>query len=199
VNIEVLREPAGFGGNLGFVPGVNDVSLNIEQKKAIVTELAEVARTAHAAVAAEYAGLTVAQLTQLRVNARQAGVYLRVVRNTLARRALEDTSFACMRDGLVGPLILAFSQEDPGAAGRVIDEFSRTNDKLIVKLVSVGGKSLGPAAIKQLATMPTREQALSLLMAALQAPITQFVRTLAEPHSRLVRTVGAIRDQKQAA
>jgi large subunit ribosomal protein L10 len=175
------------------------VSLNLDQKKAIVAEVSAVARTAHSAVAAEYSGLTVAQLTQLRVNARNAGVYLRVVRNTLARRAVQDTSFECLQEGFTGPLILAFSQDDPGAAARVIDDFARTNDKLVVKLVALGGKSLGPAAIKQLATMPTRDQAIALLMSVLNAPITKFVRTVAEPHSRLVRTVGAIRDQKQAA
>ncbi len=173
--------------------------LTLEAKKAVVAEVHEVARAAHSAVAAEYIGLTVAQMTQLRVQARNSGVYVRVVRNTLARRALEDTDFACMRDGLVGPLVLAFSREEPGAAARVIKDFSKANDKLIVKLISVEGKLLEPNAIDTLASLPTKDEAIAQLMSVMIAPISKFVRTLAEPHSRLVRTLGAIRDQKQAA
>ena len=173
--------------------------LTLEAKKTVVAEVHEVARAAHSAVAAEYIGLTVEQMTQLRVQARNSGVYVRVVRNTLARRALEDTDFACMRDGLVGPLVLAFSKEEPGAAARVIKDFSKANDKLVVKLVSVEGKLLEPNAIETLASLPTKDEAIAQLMSVMIAPISKFVRTLAEPHSRLVRTLGAIRDQKQAA
>jgi large subunit ribosomal protein L10 len=175
------------------------VSLNLEQKKQIVEEVAKVAQSAHSAIAAEYTGLSVADMTALRNDARKNGVYLRVVRNTLARRALEGTSFDCMSEGLVGPLVLAFSQEDPGAAARVVDGFAKTHDKLVVKLVSIGGKLLEPSAIKSLVNLPTREQALSLLMAVMKAPIGQLARTLAEPHAKLVRTIAAIGDQKQAA
>ena len=178
---------------------VVEVPLSLEGKKAVVAEVHEVARTAHSAVAAEYSGLTVAQMTQLRVQARGSGVYVRVVRNTLARRALEDTDFACMRDELVGPLVLAFSKEEPGAAARVIKDFSKANEKLVVKLVSVEGKLLEPKAIDMLASLPTKDEAIAQLMSVMIAPISKFVRTLAEPHSRLVRTLGAIRDQKQAA
>jgi large subunit ribosomal protein L10 len=174
------------------------VSLDLERKKAVVAEVAAVAQTAHSAVAAQYAGLTVAQMTQLRSNARNQGVYLRVVRNTLARRALEGSDFACMRDRLVGPLLLAFSREDPGAAARVVDEFSKANDKLVVQLVSVSGRLLEPAAIKALANLPTRDQALSRLMAVMQAPVARLARTLAEPYARLARVLAAIRDQKKA-
>lgn len=175
------------------------MSLNIGQKRAIVAELSEVAGGSHSAIAAEYSGLTVAEMTELRNAARKAGVYLRVVRNTLARRALEDTEFACMREGLVGPLILAFSREDPAAAARVVDGFSKSNNKLVVKLVSLGGKLLDLSAVKSLANLPTRDQAISMLMAMMKAPISQLARTMAEPHARLVRTLAAIRDQKQAA
>jgi large subunit ribosomal protein L10 len=177
------------------------VSLNLEQKKAIVAEVAEVARIAHSAVAAEYAGLTVAEMTNLRNAARSSGVYVRVVRNTLARRAVADTAFACMGDGLVGPLLLAFSREDPGAVGRLILEYTKTNPntKLNVKMVALGGKVMGPEAVKALATMPTRDQAIAMLMSVMNAPISKFVRTLAEPTAKLVRTVAAVRDQKQAA
>jgi large subunit ribosomal protein L10 len=175
------------------------MALNLEQKKAVVEEVAAVAASAYSAVAAEYRGLTVDQMTQLRVNARKAGVYLRVVKNTLARRAIQGTDFECMQDGLVGPLVLAFSQEDPGAAARVMKDFVKTNDKLVVKLVSVSGKLLGPGDLDRLASMPTRDQAISLLMAVMKAPLDKFARTINEVPGKLVRTVAAIRDQKQGA
>lgn len=173
--------------------------LNLEQKKAIVAEVAEVASSAHSAIAAEYVGVTVEQMTSLRNAARDGGVHLQVVRNTLARRALEDTDFACMIDGLTGQLVLAFSQEDPGAAARVIKDFAKDNDQLVVKMVSIGGKLLEPGDIAALASLPTYDQAVSLTMAIMKAPIEKFVRTLNEPHAKLVRTIAAVRDQKQAA
>jgi len=175
------------------------VALSLEQKKAVVSEVSEVAANAHSAIAAEYLGLTVGDMTALRAKARESSVYVRVVKNTLAKRAIEGTVFECMSEALVGPLVLAFSQEDPGAAARVIQDFAKQNDKLVVKVVSVGGKLLGPGDIKRLADMPTKEQAISMLMAVMKAPIEKFVRTLAEPHAKLVRTVAAIRDQKQEA
>jgi large subunit ribosomal protein L10 len=173
--------------------------LNLEQKQAIVAEVNAVAATALSAIAAENRGLTAAQITDLRAKARKEGVYMRVVKNTLARRAVDGTGFACMQDKLVGPLLLAFSKEDPGAAARVISEFAKGNEKLVVKIVSIGGKVLAATDIDRLAKMPTKQQALSMLLAVLQAPITKLVRTLNEPHAKLVRTVAAVRDQKQAA
>ena len=173
--------------------------LTLAQKQAVVAEVAEVAASAHSAVAAEYAGLTVAQMTDLRKAAREAGVYLRVVRNTLAKRALENTSFACMTDSLVGPLILAFSQEDLGSAARVVSNFAKTNEKLVVRLVALGGKLLPAEAVEQVAKLPTRDEALSMLAGVMLAPIVKLVRTLNEPHAKLVRTIDAVRDQKQAA
>jgi large subunit ribosomal protein L10 len=175
------------------------MSLNIEQKKALVTEVHEVALHAQSVVAAEYRGLTVTQITNLRSQARKAGVYVRVVKNTLARKAVAGTSFECIAQQLKGPLILAFSKEDPGAAARVVKAFAKDNDKLVATLVSLGGQLLPAKAIEQVASLPTRDQALSMLMGVLNAPITKFVRTLAEPHSMLVRTVGAVKDQKAAA
>ncbi|WP_455204401.1 50S ribosomal protein L10 [Kaarinaea lacus] len=175
------------------------MALSLEQKKAVVAEVSEVAANAHSVVAAEYIGLTVEDMTALRTKARQNSVYLRIVKNTLAKRAIEGTDFECMSDALVGPLVLAFSQEDPGAAARVIQDFAKENDKLVVKVVSIGGKLLQPGDIKRLADMPTKEQAISMLMSVMKAPIEKFVRTLAEPHAKLVRTVAAVRDQKQAA
>ncbi len=175
------------------------MALNRAQKEAIVAEVAEVAATAHSAIAAEYRGLTVEDMTRLRVEARKAGVYLRVVKNTLARRAIEETDFACMQEGLTGPLVLAFSQEDPGAAARVINEFSKEHDKLVVRLVSIGGKLLEPSDIETLAKMPTYDQAVSLLMAVMKAPVEKLARTINEVPGKLVRTVAAIRDAKEAA
>jgi large subunit ribosomal protein L10 len=175
------------------------VALRLDDKKAVVAEVAAVAARAHSAVAAEYRGLSVSALTQLRKEARESGVYLRVVKNTLARKAVEGTGFECMQDGLVGPLILAFSLEDPGSAARVVSAFAKTNDKLVVKLVAVGGKQYGPSELERLASLPNREQAISMLMGTMKAPIEKFVRTLAEPHAKFVRTLAAVRDQKQAA
>jgi len=175
------------------------MALTLEEKKAVVAEVAEVAQGALSAVAAEYRGLTVEEITDLRIKARQDNVYLRVVKNTLARRALEDTDFACMSERLTGPLILAFSQEDPGAAARVTKDFARSNDRFQVTMLSVGGELLEPTEIDKLAKLPTRDQAISLLMAVMLAPTEKFVRTLNEVPGKLVRTVAAVRDQKQQA
>ncbi len=175
------------------------MSLNLEAKKAIVEEIAEIAGNSPSAVAAEYSGLTVGDMTELRQSARDADIYLRVVRNTLARRALEDTNFDCMREGLVGQLILAFSKDEPGAAAKVVRDFSMKNDKLVVKLVALEGKLLQPSDIDALASLPSKEQAISMLMGMMIAPVATLVRTLAEPHAKLVRAVKAVADQKQAA
>ena len=175
------------------------MALTPDEKRAIVAEVAEVAKDALSAVAAEYRGLTVEEMTELRVKARQGGAYLRVVKNTLARRALEGTDFECMSGELSGPLLLAFSQEDPGAAARVVKDFSKEHENLVVRMVSVGGEVLPAADIERLANLPTRDQAIAMLMGTMKAPIEKFVRTLAEPHAKLVRTVAAIRDQKEAA
>lgn len=175
------------------------MSLTLEQKKAVVAEVSEIAKTAHSAVAAEYRGLTVGQMTDLRAKARSGGVYLRVVKNTLAKRAVEGTDFECMTEGFVGPLLLAFSQEDPGSAARVVKDFAKDHDKLVVKLVSIGGQLLDASDIDRLAKLPTRDQAISLLMATMRAPLDKFARTLNEVPGKMVRTVAAIRDQKQSA
>lgn len=175
------------------------MALNLEQKKAIVSEVAEVADKAFSAIAAEYRGLTVDEMTDLRVQARNAGVYLRVVKNSLARRAFEGTEFECMSEGLTGPLVLALSQEDPGSAARVINDFAKDHEKLEVKLVSIGGMLLEPGEIKTLAKMPTYDQAISMLMAVMKAPVEKLARTMNEVPGKLVRTVAAVKDAKQAA
>ena len=175
------------------------MALSFAEKQAIVSEVAEVASSAYSAIAAEYSGMTVEEMTQLRVQARQAGVYIRVVKNTLARRAVEGTDFECMQDGLTGHLVLAFSQEDPGSAARVIKDYSKENKKLVVKLVSIGGQLLDPEEIGTLAKMPTYDQAISLLMAVMKAPVEKLARTVNEVPGKLVRTVAAIKDAKEAA
>lgn len=175
------------------------MALNLDQKKAVVAEVAEVAANAHSAIAAEYIGLTVEDMTTLRVKARESDVYLRVVKNTLARRAFEGTDFECMSDGMVGPMVLAFSQEDPGAAARVISDFAKENDKLVAKLVSIGGELLEAGDIKRLASMPTKDQAISMLMSVMNAPVEKLARTLNEVPTKLVRVIAAVRDTKDAA
>ena len=175
------------------------MALNLEQKKSIVSEIAEVAANAYSAIAAEYNGLSSAQMTALRAKARSEGVYLRVVKNTLARRAFEGTDFECMTAAMVGPLVLAFSMEDPGAAARVVKEFAKENKKLEVKLVSISGQLLSVNDLDRLASMPTKDQAISMLMSVMKAPVEKLARTLNEVPGKLVRTVAAIRDQKQEA
>lgn len=175
------------------------MALNLEQKKTIVKEVAEVAESAYSAVAAEYNGLSSDDMTKLRAKAREQNVYLRVVKNTLARRALEGTDFECMNDSLVGPLVLAFSQEDPGAAARVIKDFAKENEKLEVKLLSISGQLLAATELERLASMPTKDQAISMLMALMKAPVEKLARTLNEVPGKLTRTMAAVRDQKQSA
>ena len=164
------------------------MALNLDSKKAVVEEVAEYAAKAHSAIAAEYRGLTVTEMTELRKTARETGVYLRVVKNTLAKRALAGTEFECMQDGLVGPLLLAFSMEDPGCAARLISEFSKTHNKLITKVVAIGGQASDASELDRLARLPTRDQGIGMLMSVMKAPVGKLVRTLA-----------ALRDQKEAA
>jgi large subunit ribosomal protein L10 len=175
------------------------VALSFSEKEAIVADVAEVAAGAHSAVAAEYLGLTSEEMTELRANARKGGVYLRVIKNTLAKRAFEGTDYACMNEALIGPLVLAFSQEDPGSAARVIKDFAKNHDKLVVKALSVGGQLLAAGEIERLASLPTKDQAISMLMSVMQAPIGKLARTLNEVPGKLVRTVAAVRDAKQSA
>lgn len=175
------------------------MALNLVQKQAIVAEVAEVAAKAYSAIAAEYRGMTVKEMDELRKIARNSGVYLRVVKNTLVRRAVAGTDFECMSDGLTGPLVVAFSMEDPGAAARIIKDFVKTHPKMEVKLISISGKLLAASELDTLAKMPTYEQALSLLMAVIKAPVEKLTRTINEVPGKLVRTIAAIRDAKEAA
>jgi len=164
------------------------VALNLDSKKVVVDEVAEYASKALSAVAAEYRGLTVSELTELRTSAREAGVYLRVVKNSLAKRAFAGTDFECLQEGMKGPLILALAMEAPGSAARVINDFAKTNNKLIAKVIGFDGKSLDVSELSRLASMPTRDEGISLIMAVMKAPVGKLARTLA-----------ALRDQKQEA
>ena len=172
------------------------MSLNLEAKKAIVEEIAGVAAEAPSAIAAEYIGLTVAEMTELRNSAREAGVYLKVVRNTLARRAFENTSFECMRESMVGPLVLAFSNDEPGSAARVVRDFAKENDKLVVKLVALDGELLDPSELGRLASMPSQDEARAMLLGLFFAPLTKFVRTVSEPTTKFARVLGSKRDKQ---
>ena len=169
------------------------MALSMEQKKTVVEDVAEVARSAQSAVAAEYRGLTVAEMTELREKAKQSGVHLRVVRNTLARRAVEGTQFECVQDRLKGPLVLAFSCDEPGAAARVMRDYARSNQKLVVSFVAFDGRAMDAPAIDQLASLPSRDEALSMLMSVFLAPATNLARTIVAPHAGLVRVVDAMR------
>jgi large subunit ribosomal protein L10 len=171
------------------------MALNIEAKKAAVAEVAAVAESAQSAVAAEYRGLTVAEMTALRAAARNSGVYVKVVKNTLARRAVQGTSFECMQESFKGPLVLAFSREDPGAAARVVKAFAKDHEKLVTVSLSVGGAVYGAGDLDRLASLPTLDQARSSLLGVLEAPLSQFVRTLAEPGAMVARALKAHADQ----
>ncbi len=175
------------------------MALRLEDKKALVAEVNEIATTSLAAIAAEYRGLTVAQMTKFRAKARSEGVYVRVIKNTLAKRAIEGTEFECLTGALEGPLLLAFSRQEPGAAARLVKEFARKNDALVAKAVAIGGDLYPSADIDRLARLPTLDGARAQLLALLQAPISKFVRTLAEPTAKIARLLAAYKDQKQAA
>ena len=175
------------------------MALRLEDKKAVVAEVNEVAATALSAIAAEYRGLTVEQMTDFRVKAREGGVYVKVAKNTLVRRAVEGTEFECMSESLAGPLLLAFSMEDPGAAARLVKDYAKEHDLLVAKNVAIGGELYDASELERLSKLPTYEQALAMLMGVMKAPVEKFVRTLAEPHTKMVRTFAAVRDAKEAA
>ncbi|MFT3741879.1 MAG: 50S ribosomal protein L10 [Gammaproteobacteria bacterium] len=175
------------------------MALKLEDKQKIVAEVAEVAAKSDFAVVASYRGLTVAKMTELRTKARQAGVYVRIVRNTLARRALQETMFACLQESLVGPLVLMLTAADPGEVARVIRDFSKENALLEVKALSFGNTVMASKELEAVANLPSRNQAIAMLLAVLQTPVTQLARTLAEPYTQVARAVQAIAEQKQAA
>ena len=174
------------------------MGLNIDDKKAVVAEVSAQVANAQSIIVAEYRGLEVVKITELRANARKNGVYLRVLKNTLVRRAVADTSFAGLADHMVGPLIYSISS-DPVAAAKVLSDFAKTNDKLGIKAGSYAGKVLDKAGVQALASVPSREELLSTLLGTMQAPIATFVRTLNEVPTKFVRGLAAVRDSKQTA
>ncbi|NVK22502.1 MAG: 50S ribosomal protein L10 [Kangiellaceae bacterium] len=175
------------------------MALRLEGKKAIVSEVNAVAKDALSAVVAEYRGLTVEDMTALRVKAREANVYVRVIRNTLARRAVEDTEFACMQEALTGQLVYAFSIDAPGAAARLFKDFAKENNKLAVTGIAIGGELHGPERLDAVAALPTKDEAIASLMMVMNGPITKLARTLNEVPTKITRVMAAVRDQKQAA
>ena len=173
--------------------------IGLKEKQAIVAEVNETAQAALSAVMADYRGVTVDAMTQLRKSARESGVQVRVIRNTLAKRAFEGTELECMNEALTGPCIVAFAMEDPGASARLFKDFAIGQEAFEIKALSVGGKLLPAEQIDALAKLPTRDEALALLMAVMQAPVTKLVRTMNDIPGRVTRVVAAVRDQKQAA
>ncbi|MBU0790353.1 MAG: 50S ribosomal protein L10 [Burkholderiaceae bacterium] len=172
------------------------MALRLHDKKALVAEVNEIAQKALSAIAAEYRGLTAVKFDALRAKAREQNIYLHVVKNSLAQRAVAGTEFECLTPKLVGPLVLGFSLDDPGAVGRVIKDFAKDNDKLVVKAIAVGGTLYGAEDLDRLATLPTKEQAIAQLLGMLNAPISTFVRTLAEPAAKVTRAVKAVADAR---
>lgn len=173
------------------------MAISLEQKKRMVQEVAAVAADAHSAVAAEYRGLNAGDMDGLRVKARESGVYIRVVKNTLAKRAVVGTEFECMSEQFSGPLLLAFSRQDPGSAARVLKDFSKKNDRLVVKMLAVGGEVYPGEEIDRLATLPTYDEGISRLMATMRAPVQKLATTFNEVPGKLVRTLAAVKDAKQ--
>jgi len=174
------------------------VGLNLDDKKTVVAEVSAEVAHAQSIIVAEYRGLGVVDLTVLRANARKAGVYLRVVKNTLARRAIAGTPFEALSAQLAGPLIYGISK-DPVAAAKLLNDFAKGNDKLAIKVGAMPNYVMDVAGVKALATMPSREELLSKLLGTMQAPITQFVRTLNEVPTKFVRGLAAVRDAKETA
>ena len=175
------------------------MAIRLEDKKAIVAEVNETATSALSLVIADSRGVTVDGMTALRKTARENEVTLRVVRNTLAKRALAGTEYECVIDSLTGPSLFGFSMQDPGAAARIFKDFAKTNGAFEVKALAVSGQMLGADQLDVLAKLPTRDQALSILMSVMKAPVTKLVQTMNEVPGKLVRTLAAVRDQKEAA
>ncbi len=173
------------------------MKLKLNDKKEIVAEVAKVAAGSVSVVAADYRGLTASEMTSLRSSARKEKVQLRIVRNTLARLALTGTEYECLNSTLTGPILLAFSSDEPGATARVMRDFAKDHNKLDVKAIALGGQLYNKSHLDAVAKLPTKLEAIARLLSVMQAPITKLVRTMAEPHAKLVRTLAAIRDSKQ--
>ena len=173
------------------------MSLSIDQKKAVVSEAVRIFSAAQAAVLAEYRGLSVAQITELRSEARNNGVDIRVVKNTLARRSVSGTPFECLSDHFVGPVLIS-SANDPIAVAKVVSKFAKDHEALKIMVGVMNGDLIDKSTIQMLAKMPSRDELLATLMATMNAPLEKFVRTLNEVPGKLVRTIAAYRDSRQA-
>jgi len=171
------------------------LSLNLEEKKAIVAEVSAQIGSAQAVIMAEYRGMEVGQMTQLRAKARDAGIYFRVIKNSLVRRAVEGTPYVGLTDHMVGPLAYGISS-DPVAAAKVLHEFSKQNEKFVIKVGAMGEKIMSLDDVKALAALPSREELLAKLLGTMQAPVAKFVRTLNEVPTKFVRGLAAVRDSK---
>lgn len=175
------------------------MTLRIDDKKAIVEELSEVASRSVSVIAAQYRGLTVGQMTKLRSQARKTGAVVKIYRNTLARRAIKGTRFECLQDALVGPMILLFSQDEPAAAARMARDFAKDHNHFVVQALVLEGRLLAAEQLKAVASMPSREEALAQLMMVMKGPVVKLARTLSETYAQLVRAVSAVGDKKRAA
>lgn len=172
------------------------MALSIESKQAIVDQTHEVAQSAVSAVVADFRGMSVTQMTEMRKQAREQGVHLQVIRNTLAKRAFEDTPFACLESALSGPTMLGFSEGDPGAGARLFRDYIRNDASLEVKALAINGELYGAEDLAKVASLPTKEEALAQLLSVMKAPVAKLVQTLNAVPSKLVRTLVAIKDQK---
>ncbi|MCH2337662.1 MAG: 50S ribosomal protein L10 [Pseudomonadales bacterium] len=175
------------------------MGLRLEDKQTIVSEVNEAAGSALSAVLADYRGLTVAEMTELRSKARTSGIYLRVVRNTLAKRAIDGTPYECLRDALTGPTLVAFSYSEPGAAARLLRDYGKDREALNVKAISIGGDLFDSGQLDRIASLPNRDEAITMVLGLLLAPITKLARTVNEVPGRVVRTLAAVGEQKKAA
>jgi large subunit ribosomal protein L10 len=174
------------------------VALALEQKKAIVSEISEQAKAAVSGVVADYRGLTVEQMNKLRREARDQNIYIRVVHNTLAKRAFQGTDFACFDEALMGPTMIAFSKEDPSSAARLLKDYVKSYEALDVKALAVNGSYMEGTQLDYVANLPNRHEALTMLARVIKAPVGKVVRGLAEPYAKLARATAALRDKKQS-
>ena len=175
------------------------MGLRLEDKQTIVSEVNEAAGSALSAVLADYRGLTVAEMTELRSKARTSGIYLRVVRNTLAKRAIDGTPYECLRDALTGPTLVAFSYSEPGAAARLLRDYGKDREALNVKAISIGGDLFDSGQLDRIASLPNRDEAITMVLGLLLAPMTKLARTVNEVPGMVVRTLAAVGEQKKAA
>ena len=175
------------------------MALTLNDKQSIVAELNTLMADSLSVAVAHYSELDVADMTELRKLGRERNVHIQVVRNTLAKRAISDTDFACLEPILVGPTVMLSSKDAPGAAARLVKDFAKDHEQLKIQGIALNGELLGPEQLESVASLPTYDEAISMLMSVMQAPITKFVRTLREPVAKMVRTVSAVADSKQAA